>query len=166
VAYDAGVYLDALSFLEDERDAWQPFERLGDLSDDQLERPVEAVHGWSGRDLMAHVVAWQLVALDVAKELAVNETSTTKARADADWAERGGEVVNDEIQRDWAARPLPELRAEFDRVAGELRGYLTVVPETRWIKNGDHQRFFVDETLDHYDEHRKDLDAILAAANR
>jgi hypothetical protein len=31
------------------------------------------------------------------------------------------------------------------------------------IKNADHQRFFIDETLDHYDEHRKDLDAILAA---
>jgi hypothetical protein len=156
------VYLDALSFLEDERDAWQPFERLATLSDDQLERPVEEVNGWSGRDLMAHLVAWQLVALDVARELAVNETSSTKARADADWEERGGDVVNDGIQRDWAARPLAELRAEFGRVSGELRGYLTVVPEARWIKNADHQRFFIDETLDHYDEHRKDLDAIIA----
>ena len=60
--------------------------------------------------------------------------------------------------------PIGELRSEFERVSGELRGYLTVVPEARWIKNGDHQRFFIDETLDHYDEHRKDLDAILAAA--
>ena len=55
------MYLDALSLLDDERDAWRPFERLNDLSDAQLETPVEAVNGWSGRDLMAHLVAWQLV---------------------------------------------------------------------------------------------------------
>jgi hypothetical protein len=160
------MYLDALSLLEDERDGWRPFEALAALTDDQLETPVESLNGWSGRDLMAHLVAWQLVALEVAKELAVNETSPRKARADADWEQRGGDVVNDEIQRDWAARPLAEVRAEFERVGGELRGFLTVVPESRWIKNADHQRFMIDETLDHYDEHRKDLDAILAAARQ
>ena len=158
------MYLDALSLLDDERDAWRPFERLNALSDEQLEQSVEAVNGWSGRDLMAHLVAWQLVALDVAKELAVGERSATKVRADEEWERRGGDVVNDEILRDWAARPLADVRAEFERVSGELRGYLTVVPEARWIKDADHQRFFVDETLDHYDEHRADLDAILAAA--
>jgi Mycothiol maleylpyruvate isomerase N-terminal domain len=157
------MYLDALSFLEDERDAWRPFEQLGGLTDEQLDRPVEAANGWSGRDLMAHLVAWQLVALDVARELAVGERSAAKERADADWEARGGDVVNDEIQRSWADRPIDEVRAEFDRVSGELRGYLTVVPEVRWIKDADHQRFFVDETLDHYDEHRRDLDTILAA---
>jgi len=159
------MYLDALSFLDDERDAWRPFERLGSLTDEQLAQPVAAVNGWSGRDLMAHLVAWQLVALDVARELAVNEISPAKARADADWEERGGDVVNDAIQRDWAARPIADVRAEYERVSGELRGYLTVVPESRWIKNADHQRFFVDETLDHDDEHRSDLDAILAAVS-
>jgi len=157
------MYLDALSLLDDERDAWRPFERLSELTDVQLERPVEATNGWSGRDLMAHLVAWQLVALDVAKELAVGEQSAAKERADADWEQRGGDVVNDEIQRRWAAKPLAEVRSEFERASGELRGYLTVVPEARWIKNADHQRFFIDETLDHYDGHRKDLDAILAA---
>jgi hypothetical protein len=159
------VYLDALSFLDDEREAWRPFERLTELTDEQLSRPVEAVNGWTGRDLMAHLVAWQLVALQVAKELAVGERSAAKQQVDADWEARGGDVVNDEIQRSWAARPLDEVRAEFERVSGELRGYLTVVPEARWIKDSDHQRFFVDETLDHYDEHRKDLDAILAAVS-
>lgn len=158
------MYLDALSLLDDERDAWRPFEQLNELSDEQLERPVDAVNGWSGRDLMAHLVAWQQVALDVAKELAVRERSAAKDRADADWEQRGGDVVNDEIQRQWAAKPVGEVRSEFERVSGELRGYLTVVPEARWIKNADHQRFFIDETLDHYDEHRKDLEAILAAA--
>ena len=161
--YHAAVYLDALSFLEDERDAWRPFEALLELTDAELERPVDGAHGWSGKALMGHLVAWQLVGLDVAKELAVHETSKTKLRADAEWEERGGDVVNAEIDSDWAARPIEEVRSEFERVAGELRGFLTVVPESRWIKNSDHQQFFIDETLDHYEEHKPDLEAILAA---
>jgi hypothetical protein len=159
------MYLDALSLLDDERDAWRPFEALNDLTDDQLERPVEAVNGWRGRDLMAHLVAWQILALDVAKELAVNETSKAKALADEAWEQRGGDVINDEILRDWGARPLTDVREAFMNVGGELRGFLTVVPESRWIKDADNQRFMIDETLDHYDEHRKDLDAILAAVS-
>jgi len=157
------MYLDALSLLDDERDAWRPFEQLNELSDEQLERPVEAVNGWSGRDLMAHLVAWQQVALDVAKELAVGERSAAKERADADWEQRGGEVVNDEIQRNWAAKPVGELRSEFGRVSGELRGYLTVVPEARWIKNPTHLKPILGDTTDHYEEHAPDLAAILEA---
>ena len=160
------MYLDALSFLDDEREAWRPFEALLDLTNDELERPVDDAHGWSGRALMAHLVAWQLVGLDVAKELALRETSQTKLRADAEWEARGGEAINAEIDSDWATRPIEDVRAEFSRVAGELRGFLTVVPESRWIKNSDHQRFFVDETFDHYQEHGPDLAAILDAAGR
>ena len=159
------MYLDALSFLEDERDAWRPYEALADLTDEQLQAPLPG-GGWSGRDLMAHLVAWQRVALNVARELAVNETSVAKAAADADWEARGGEAINDEIQRTWAAKPLAELREAFASTSGELRGYLTVVPESRWIKNADNLQFMTDETLDHYDEHRRDLEAILAAAGR
>jgi len=158
------MYLDALSFLEDERDAWRPFEALLGLSDEQLEQPVEAAHGWSGRQLMGHVAAWQEVALDVARELAVNETSPTAAKVSADWDERGGDVVNAEIDARWADRPLAEVRDEFRKIAGELRGYLTVVPESRWIKNAENQRTLAEETLDHYDDHQADLDAILVAA--
>ena len=80
------------------------------------------------------------------------------------WDARGGEVINGEIDARWAARPITEVRDEFRRVAGELRGFLTVVPETRWLKNADQQRFFYEETTEHYEEHAQDLAAILAAA--
>jgi hypothetical protein len=56
------------------------------------------------------------------------------------------------------------VRDEFTQIGGELRGFLTVVPESRWIKNAAIQRTFTEETLDHYDEHKADLEAILAAA--
>jgi hypothetical protein len=107
---------------------------------------------------------WQENALAVATELAVNETSPAKARADADWEARGGDAVNAEVDARWAAVPLDELRVKFRTLPGELRGYLTVVPETRWLKHAEHLRFFSDETTDHYEEHRGDLEAVLSAA--
>ena len=158
------MYLDALEFLEEERDAWAPFEALAALDDAALARPVEAAHGWSGRDLMAHLLSWQSVALEAAKDLAVNEASATFARVDADWEARGGDVVNAELAAEWAPRPMAELRAAFADVPGELRGYLTVVPETRWLKHPDNLRSFHDETTAHYAEHLDDLRAVLEAA--
>ncbi|HEV7809531.1 MAG TPA: maleylpyruvate isomerase N-terminal domain-containing protein [Candidatus Limnocylindrales bacterium] len=157
------MYFDALSFLEDERDAWRPYEALSQLSDEELSRPVEGAHGWSGRDLMGHLVHWQLLALDVAKELAVSEHSPAKDAADADFEARGDVVVNAEVDALWRAKPIDEVRQQFATAAGELRGFLTVVPETRWVKNADQQRFFHEETIEHYEDHVGDLRAILDA---
>ena len=98
------MYLDALSFLEDERDGWRAYEALADLTDEQLDGPLDTVHGWTARDLIAHMVAWQEVALAVARELAGNETSRTKIQADVDWAARG-DVINEEIKVGVAALP-------------------------------------------------------------
>ncbi len=75
------MYPDALSFLEDERDGWRAFEALDELTDDQLSVPLEGAHGWSGRDLMAHVTAPLELCLTVARELAVNESSPTKVQS-------------------------------------------------------------------------------------
>ena len=158
------MYLDALEFLEEERDAWAPYEALAGLTDEQLEAVNADAHGWSGRDLMAHLVAWQDVALRAARELAVDETSPTIERADADWEARGGEVINAELTAAWAAKPMAELRTSFATVPGELRGTLTVVPETRWLKHADHQAWFHDETIAHYEEHLPELRAILEMA--
>ncbi|HEV8696421.1 MAG TPA: maleylpyruvate isomerase N-terminal domain-containing protein [Candidatus Limnocylindrales bacterium] len=159
------MYLDAMEFLEEERDAWAPYEALSALSDEQLGAAVEGSHGWSGRDLMAHMLAWQGVALDAAKELAIHETSSVFTRIDADWDSRGGDVVNEEITRTWAEMPMADLRDRFRTQPGELRGFLTVVPETRWLKNADYLKSFYDETIDHYREHMADLQAIVAAGS-
>ena len=72
---------------------------------------------------MAHLLAWQSVALEAARELAVDDASATIERADADWEARGGEVINAELTAAWAARPMDELREAFATVPGELRGY-------------------------------------------
>ena len=158
------MYLDALEFLDEEREAWAPFEALAGLSDDQLAVPVDGAHGWSGRQLMGHLLGWQDNAMTVAKELAVGETSATKARSDEEWESRGGEAINAEMDATWAELPMDQLRARFTSVPGELRGYLTVVPESRWLKHADNQTFFSEETTRHYEDHLDDLRAILEAA--
>lgn len=158
------MYLNALEFLEEEREAWRPYEALDELSDEQLELMIDEAHEWSGRDLIAHLVAWQENALAVARELAVGETSATMVRSDAEWADRG-DAINLDIQVEWRTLPMDELRRRFREIPGELRGYLTVVPESRWVKHTDHLRYFLDETIDHYAEHVADLEAILDAAS-
>lgn len=158
------MYLDALSFLEDEREAWAPFEALGDLPDDALEHPMPAdgpTHGWRGRDLAAHLVSWQQVALEIARELAVSEKSPTLDRVSAEWDAKGADPINAGMMGEWATLPIAEVRHRLATVPGELRGYLTVVPETRWVKNPAHMSFLLECTLDHYEEHRGELAAIL-----
>jgi hypothetical protein len=156
------MYFDALSFLEDERDAWRPYETLFTLSPAQLELPVVGADRWSGRDLLGHLVFWQERALAVARELAVGVNSPARLRDDAEWKARG-DAINAEAVAAWRALPLDELLDRARTVAGELRGHLTVVPEARWLKDADVQAFFAIETIDHYAAHAADLAAILAA---
>jgi hypothetical protein len=158
------MYLDAMEYLDEERDAWRPFEALIELDDEQLERPVEAAHGWSGRDLMVHLLGWIEGTLAVAKDLAVREESPVLAERERDVEARGVDAVNEEFAGRAGARSTAEIRESFRTLPGELRGYLTVVPETRWVKHPKHLRVFLEDTTEHYAEHADDLAVILAAA--
>ncbi len=160
------MYFDGLSFLEEEREAWLPFEALLELTDEQLERPIDGAHGWRGRDLMAHMGVWVGWWRAIAEELAIGPTSSTRDRLSEiqrDW-EKQGDALNGRYQAEWAALPMEELRRRFSILPGELRGYLTVVPETRWLKNADNLKSLLGNTTEHYAEHEPDLRAILAAA--
>jgi hypothetical protein len=162
------MYENGLAFLDEEREAWRPFEALLELSDEQLEKPVEAAHGWSGRDLMAHLVVWLGTWIEVATELAVGPSSPALERLHQmgrDW-ETVGDKVNAGFQAEWGALPMVELRRRFAEMPGELRGYLTVVPEARWLKDPAGLESLLGNTSDHYPDHMADLAAILAAAGR
>jgi len=157
------MYQSAMEFLEEEREAWRPFEALASIPDDRMDVAVEGAHGWSTRDLMAHLAAWQGWALAVAKDLAVGEVSDSAARLDALWEERG-DALNEDIATEWRALPLDVVRERFASIPGELRGYLTVVPESRWVKHPSNLQTFIDETIDHYADHMAELAAVLEAA--
>jgi uncharacterized damage-inducible protein DinB len=157
------MYTQAMEFLEDERAAWEPFEQLAELSDEELDRPSPAdgpAHGWTARDLLVHMLAWQELALDVARELAVDDASATFERVDREWDARG-DAMNEELHAPLRALPPDELRRRAREVPGELRGTLTTVPEARWLKHPRHAEFAVEWLLDHYEEHRAELDALV-----
>lgn len=160
------MYRDALDFLEEERDAWAPYEALAELTDAQAELPTDPAgpaHGWSARDLMGHLVAWQEYLLTMAMELAVNDDTPTRTRVEAAWA-ADPDGVNEALLAEWRAMPMAEVRRRFREVPGEMRGYLTVVPEVRWLKHPQRLATFLGESTEHYQEHEADLAAILAAA--
>jgi hypothetical protein len=58
------------------------------------------------------------------------------------------------------------IRRRFETMPGELRGYLTVVPEARWLKDADRIRSLLGNTTEHYGDHMADLRAVLQAAGR
>ena len=158
------MYRDALDFLEEEREAWAPFEALAALSDAQLEAPTDPAgpcHGWTARDLMGHLASGQEYLLATAKELAVNDASPTRERVEAAWA-ADPDGFNADSLAEWRALPLDEVRRRFTTVPGELRGYLTVVPETRWLKNPQRLATFLGDSTEHYQDHTAELAAILA----
>ena len=166
--YHRRMYADGLSFLDEERDAFRQFEALLELTDEQLEQPLDGAHGWTGRDLMAHLGVWIERWLTIARELAVGPDSAAFDQLSAigkDW-EAQGDVVNARYQAEWAALPLEEVRLRFSTLPGELRGYLTVVPEARWLKDSDHLKSLLGNTTEHYTDHEADLRAVLAAAGR
>jgi hypothetical protein len=162
------MYADGLSFLDEERDAWRPFEALLELTDEQLEQPVEGAHGWTGRDLMSHLGCWLEWWLEIAKELAVGPQSAAfdrMAEISKNW-DAEGDAQNDRFRSEWAALPMTEVRRRLATYPGELRGYLTVVPETRWLKDSAHLTSLLGNTTEHYAEHMPELQAVLAAAGR
>ena len=89
------MYADGLSFLDEEREAWRPFEVLLDLTDEQLEQPVDGAHGWTGRDLMAHLGVWLQGWRTIAAELALGPQSPAfewLRQVSADWDAQGDQV--------------------------------------------------------------------------
>lgn len=160
------MYMQAMEFLEDERESWVPYEALAALSDDALERPTDEegpAHGWSARDLIAHVVGWQEMALQMARELAVDDESRTQRRIAQPW-ETYGEALNQRLLEDAGELTTDELRQRLADIPAELRGTLTMVPEARWLKAPAAQRMFTECTMEHYEDHLPALRAVLATA--
>ena len=153
-----------MELLAEEREAFRPFEALGLLADRQLGAPAPAAHDWSGRDLIAHLVAWLDDPIEVATELRVPATSPARERSRSEFASRGDEI-NARFQADWRRLPVNEVRRRMHDVREALHRAVEAVPESRWVGDPDNLRFVHIYTVEHYADHLADLEAILDAAH-
>jgi len=150
------------AFVEEERTAWRPFEALDRLTDEELDWPIDRAHDWSGRDLIGHLVAWLGDAIAVANELRVDDRGQARMRSERAFATRGDEI-NAEIQAEWRALPIAEVRQRLREIPEELRRAVLAVPDARWATAAEDRRFFRVYTIGHYADHVTDLEAILTA---
>jgi hypothetical protein len=106
------MYADGLSFLDEERDAWRPFEALLELTDEQLERPLDGAHGWTGRDLMAHLGVWIEWWLRHRPGAGGRPESPAfdELTGDRQGLGSSGRRLNARYQAEWAALPMAEVR--------------------------------------------------------
>ena len=94
----------------------------------------------------------------------MGERSPAYEAMEAAWAERAATPSTTSSPRPGGPSPPTRCAGAPATIPGELRGYLTVVPETRWVKHPVYGRHFEEELLDHYADHEADLRAVLAAA--
>lgn len=147
------------AFFDDEAEAFRPFEAILALDVAGLDGGPRA-HGWSARDLLAHLVGWHEVATEVAIELRGSPTSPRKAAADAEWEARG-DAINEEIRTAWAPLPLGEFRSRACEAREGLLAALREVPSARWWEDDEYFAYFLSELQEHYADHRPALDIVL-----
>jgi uncharacterized protein (TIGR03083 family) len=152
---------DPDAFLADERASFLPFEAILELDEADLDLGPTA-HGWTARDVLAHLVGWHEVAAEVANELQRGPTSPRKVVADAEWEQRGDEI-NAEINAAWRALDLPGFRARARRATATLRTALRQTPVERWWDSDEYFAYFLSEMQEHYNDHLVDLAIVLGS---
>lgn len=147
------------AFLADEREQFAPFEAILELGPERLDRGPRA-HGWSARDLLAHLCGWHEVAAQVARELAEGDRSPRKKAADQAW-ETHGDELNAAIQREWAGLPPATFRRRARNATRALREGLASIPASRWWDSEEYFSYFLSEMQEHYADHSNALDVVL-----
>ena len=152
-------WTSAEAFLADERESFRPFEAILELERQDLDLGPR-VHGWSARDLLAHLAGWHEVAAEVARELIVAPTSARKVAADEEWEARGNEL-NEEIRQEWEQLTVDDFRARARAATYDLRAAMATLPLSRWWDSVEYLDYFTSEMQGHYLDHRAALDKVL-----
>jgi hypothetical protein len=160
---------DKAQLLERIQQAWTALEQtIGRLSDEQMTAP-EADGGWSVKDHLAHITAWEQYLLAVLEGRPLHEVmglDEARYRAiDTD----GLNVVIFERDKD---RPLPEVLATFRQSHEQVLAALARLTDPDLFKPFAHyqpgypDRAFpvinsiIFNTYDHYQEHRAMIQAL------
>jgi hypothetical protein len=120
---------------------WNQFMALMEsLSDEQMEVPGYIVEGWSAKDLLAHVGAWQAETVQVLEQIRFGTHTPSKVDVD---------VLNETFYQANKDLPLPVVRAESwsarTRMLEEWNELPDVTPTA--------EEWFVESGPAHYAEH-------------
>ena len=96
----------------------------------------------------------------MAEELIARDRAEARERSQRAFAARGDQI-NAEIQATWRDLPIAEVRRRHRETPAALRDALSLVPPDRWTADEENLRFIHIYTIEHYQDHAADLEAIL-----
>jgi carboxymethylenebutenolidase len=140
---------------------------LARLSDEQLHSQVE--HGWTVKDLLAHITAWEQVTLLVHLK---NQPFEQAIKLDgARYGTDSIDVINEAFHKRDKDKPLPEVLAAFRQSYDQILAAVEAIDEARLYSHyiphgrtsgGQLVEWVVGDTYDHYREHRLTIEALSA----
>jgi len=143
--------MDHEELLSRELASWAAFESaFGKVSPDRLEAEG-VVPGWSVKDLVWHCAYWASFAADTIEARAAGDMSDPWDHDDAYW-----DVENDRVANEGKAKSWDEVMSGTAAMRDRARKALAAAPDE--VAEG----WFVEETIDHYDEHAAEIEAFAA----
>ncbi len=137
---------DALTARE--REAWTAFRSLIDaIAPERLEEPGVNAEGWTVKDVLWHVAYWWD---DVAGML---DEMRTGSFVEPPEDEAATDAENARVLEASRAMSLAEVEQVLDDARGRMLAAWEALPEPDEAA----ERWFVWETIDHYQEHEADL---------
>jgi hypothetical protein len=140
-------------------------EALAQVPEEQVAQPG-AENGWSVKDILAHIVAWEQQMIRWLGEITQGEIpewlASTVSDDDVDrW--------NEQVYLANRDRPLDEVRSEFERSYGQALSAVKDMPEealldpefTAWRQSRPLWYVVAANTFWHYKEHRESIQAWL-----
>jgi hypothetical protein len=138
---------------------------LARLSDNQLLAQVE--HGWTVKDLLAHITAWEQVTLLV--HLANQPFDQAIHLSGASYGADNVDTINDAFYRRDKDKPLTEVRAAFQQSYEQILAAIEGLDEARLFSHyipqgrtsgGQLVEWVVGDTYEHYQEHRLTIEQL------
>jgi hypothetical protein len=140
---------ERLEMLQQASRNWLELKRVIDrLSDDQLTRP-NTIGSWSGKDVLAHITAWEEVGIDVIREMEAGNSEQ--------WPDDGDDVIdelNEELLEPYRELTVAEVRAALNEAHFTLMQLAETSPDIR-------SETVLEVTADHYPQHIEALRSLL-----
>lgn len=154
-----GTPPDRAAFLRQGDELWDAlWAKLGALSDEQLARPGASGPGWSGKDVLAHLVHWHEHALEGIRAIVEGREPLSRSNFDQ-WNARWHEED--------CSLSAAEARDRSRHARDELRSYLDGLSDEQWDESThtssdgvtEHIHGWADGNMnDHYRDHLGELE--------